>query len=162
MKLLSILLLTAGLTFGLSAQETTETYRKALTQIKNTPEFIKLGSPSITASSQTISFTNQAYAFWLDGLDTRFNDKDFENFFGDLYDSIEIGAFEKIREKRRSKYQLYVSETDTDLFVIELLSRKRKRKAKYPKFYQGKSISFLFEKTETGVRLIKTLTLQNN
>ena len=150
------------LSLGLQAQETTDTYQKAVALIKKTPEFKRTGATTITASKETVSFTNQAYAFWLDGMDTRFGDKNFENFFGDLYQPIEISAFKKVREKRRSRYQLYVSETENDMFVIEMLSRKRKRTAKYPTFYQGGSISFLFEKTATGVRLVETLTLQNN
>ena len=147
---------------GTQAQETTALYQKAVTLLKKTPEFKKTGAASVTTGSKTVSFTNQAYAFWLDGLDTRFADKDFENFFGDLYQPITIESFKKVGKKRRAHYQLYVSETENDLFVIEMLSRKRKRTPKYPKFYQGTSTSFLFEKTETGVRLIETLTLQNN
>lgn len=162
MKVYSILILGLLMACALNAQETRETYEKAIVQLKNTPAFKNSGATALTASSQTISFDNQAYAFWLDGLDTRFNDKDFENFYGDLYQPTEITAFKDVREERRSKYQLFVSETDNELFVIEMLSRKRKRKAKYPQFYQGSSISFLFEKTEDGVRLIETLTLQNN
>lgn len=159
---LSIFITILCLSLGLQAQETTDTYQKAVALIKKTPEFKRTGATTITASKETVSFTNQAYAFWLDGMDTRFGDKNFENFFGDLYQPIEISAFKKVREKRRSRYQLYVSETENDMFVIEMLSRKRKRTAKYPTFYQGGSISFLFEKTATGVRLVETLTLQNN
>ena len=159
---LSIFITILCLSLGLQAQETTETYQKAVDLIKNTPEFKQTGATAIAASAGTVSFTNQAYAFWLDGMDTRFADKDFENFFGDLYQPIEIPTFKKVRDKRRSRYQLYVSETENDMFVIEMLSRKRKRTAKYPTFYQGGSTSFLFEKTATGVRLVETLTLQNN
>lgn len=160
---LSLIITILCLSLGLQAQETTDIYEQAIGLVKKSSVFKQTGATAIATGSKTISFTNQAYAFWLDGLDTRFNDKDFENFFGDLYQPKEIESFKKAGDKRRSKYQLYVSETDTDLFVIEMLSRKRKRKAKYPKFYQGQSISFLFEKTSNGgVRLIETLTLQNN
>jgi len=137
---LSIFIIMLCLSLGLQAQETTETYQKAVSLLKKTPEFKQTGATAITASKQTVSFTNQAYAFWLDGMDTRFGDKNFENFYGDLYQPIEISAFKKVREKRRSRYQLYVSETENDMFVVEMLSRKRERTAKYPTFYQGGSI----------------------
>lgn len=162
MKVVSTLIITLTFSLMITAQETAATYKEAVALVKKTSEFKAVDATDITASSTSISFTNQAYAFWLDGLDTRFKDKDFENFIGDLYQPTTIEPFEEIRDTRRSRHQLYVSETENDLFVIELLSRKRKRKAKYPKFYQGSSISFLFEKTETGVRLIETLRLQNN
>lgn len=162
MKKIITLTLMLSLTLAINAQETMAIYQKAVRLLKKTKEFKDLNISEVTASSQSISFTNQAYAFWLDGLDTRFKDKDFENFYGDLYRPITIETFKEVREQRRSRYQLYVSETEDDLFVIELLSRKRKQKAKYPKFYQGSSISFLFEKTATSVRLIETIKLQNN
>lgn len=162
MKGIITLIIVLSLWPALTAQETTQLYQKAVTLLKKAKEFKDLNITEITASSQSISFTNQAYAFWLDGLDTRFKDKDFENFYGDLYQPIAIETFKNVRDRRRSRYQLYVSETEEDLFVIELLSRKRKRKAKYPKFYQGSSVSFLFEKTTNGVRLIETIKLQNN
>ena len=163
MKKIFVLTLLLFTTVILNAQESTEVYKNAVQLIKNTPAYQNLNRPELSASAQTISFTNQAYAFWLDGMDTRFKNKNFENFFGELYQPIKIKNFRKVRHRRRSKYQLYVSETENNLFVIELLSRKRKQKSKYPEFYQGNSTSFLFEKLAANrVRLIETLRVQNN
>ncbi len=161
MKVSVILLLLFYLNSALNAQETVETYQKAITLIK-----LKKGvsSTNIYATgSQSLSFKNQAYAFWLDGEKKLFKNREFDNFYGDfMYESIEINAFKKAGDKRKSQHQLFVTETVDGLFVIELLSRKRKLKPNYPAFYQGESTSFLFEKIETEVRLVQMLQMQNN
>ena len=131
--------------------------------IKNASVTSNFDEAKFTNSKQTLSFKNQAYAFWLDGETSRFSNDDFDGFLGDfLYEPVTIEAFGDARAKRRAVLQLYVTETVDDLFIIETLWRKRKRKPKYPKFYNGESISYLFEKTDTGIRLVTTLKVQNN
>lgn len=149
-------------TIQLQAQETTGLYLEAISALKQTPEYKELNIEEITSGSQTVSFTNLAYAFWLDGMDTQFEDKDFNNFYGDLYIPIKIKGFKSTKEKGRSKFQLYVSETENSMFIIELLIFKKKQKAKYPEFYNGRSLAFLFEKRDNGLFLVETLSIQNN
>ncbi|TVZ53018.1 hypothetical protein [Dokdonia sp. Hel_I_53] len=145
----------------ITAQETSEIYEHAIAQIRATqPAF---ATTQFATGKKTVSFRNQAYAFWLDGEITRFINQQFSNFYGDfLYNPSTLKSFKKAGDKQRSIYQLYVTETVDDLFIIELLSRKRKQSAKYPEFYQGKSTSYLIEKTEQGVRLLHQLQPQNN
>ena len=146
----------------IQAQESTGLYLEAISALKQTPEYKELNIEEYTSGSQTVSFTNLAYAFWLDGLDTRFEDKNFGEFYGDLYIPTKIKEFKATKEKGRSKFQLYVSETENNLFIIELLIFKKKRKAKYPEFYNGRSLAFLFEKRDNGLFLVETLSIQNN
>lgn len=143
-------------------QETTATYKEAINILKQTEAFKELKALEFTAGSQSVSFTNLAYAFWLEGMDTRFKEKNFENFYGDLYIPIEIKKFKAAKEKKRATIQLYASETEKGMFIIELLISKKKRKAKYPKFYNGKSIAFLFEKRNGSIFLVDNVSIQNN
>ncbi len=146
----------------LQAQESTELYLDAIKILKQTTEYTSLNIEEHTSGSQTVSFTNLAYAFWLDGMDTRFKDKNFENFYGDLYIPIKIKEFKATKQKGRSKAQFYVSETENNMFIIELLLFNKKCKAKYPTFYNGRSFAFLFEKRDGGVFLVESLSIQNN
>ena len=145
------------------AQETAKVYQDALRIIENSPTFKELEVETYTTALKTTSFANQAYAFWLDDSTLEFPDRDFENYFGELYTPIEIPVFKKLRIKRRAKYVFVVTETEHNVFAIEILPFKRKRKGKYPKFYQGKSHSFLFRKDTNGdVKLIHSLGIVNN
>jgi hypothetical protein len=87
---LSLIITILCLSLGLQAQETTDIYKQAIGLVKKSSVFKQTGATAIATGSKTISFTNQAYAFWLDGLDTRFNDKDFENFFGFELEAVEV------------------------------------------------------------------------
>lgn len=147
----------------LTAQENSSVYQEAMQIIENSPTFKKLGVEKYATSITSISFTNQAYAFWLDDQTLVFPDHDFNNYFGELYAPIEIPTFKELRIKKRSKHVFFVSETEHDVFAIELLVFKRKRRGKYPKFYQGKSYSFLFRKGADGsIKLIHNLEIVNN
>lgn len=144
------------------AQENISIYRQALEVIKNSPEFKQLEIERYTLSKQSISFTNSAYAFWLEDPDIQFTDIDFENYFGEFYQPIAIKSFESLRDKRRAKHVFFVSETVQDHFIIELLTHKRKKRGKYPTFYQGTSYSFLFKKEADGnVRYLRTIRIVN-
>lgn len=149
-------------TIQLQAQESTKLYLEAINILTQTTEYTQLNITEYTAGSQTVSFTNLAYAFWLDGMDTRFKDKNFENFYGDLYIPKKIKEFKATRQKGRSKAQLFVSETENNMFIIELLLFDKKRRAKYPTFYNGRSLAFIFEKREGDVFLVESLSIQNN
>ena len=145
------------------SQESAAIYKQAIDLIKNASVTSNFDEAKFTNSKQTLSFKNQAYAFWLDGETSRFSNDDFDGFLGDfLYEPVTIETFGDASAKRRAVLQLYVTETVNDLFIIETLWRKRKRKPKYPKFYNGESISYLFEKTDAGIRLVTTLKVQNN
>lgn len=162
-KILVTLLFLVSLSSLITAQESTSVYQKALSIIENSPTFEKLGVEKYTASINTTSFGNQAYAFWLEDSTLEFPDRDFENYIGELYIPIEIPSFKELRIKRRSKFVFFVSETEHDVFAIELLVFKRKHNQKYPRFYQGKSYSFLFRKdSENSVKLIHNLEIVNN
>ncbi len=147
----------------LYAQESVVIYKEAMNVIENSAQFKNLGVEKYTMSLHTISYKNQAHAFWLIDPFLQLGDYDFENHLGEFYQSIENESFASLRKKRRSKVVFFVTETDTNLFIIELLHFKRKRKAKYPRFYQGKSYSFLFKKeSDTNVKLIRIIELTNN
>ncbi len=147
----------------ISAQESTAIYKEALRIIENSPTFKELGIETYTTSKLTTSFGNQAYAFWLDDSTLEFPDRDFENFFGELYVPIEIPTFKELRKKRRSNFVFVVTETENNRFAIEILVFKRRHRGKFPKFYQGKSYSFLFRKdSENRVKLIHNLEVMNN
>lgn len=147
----------------ITAQEDVSVYQNAMQIIENSPTFKQLGIEKYATSTTSISFTNQAYAFWLDDQTLVFPDHDFNNYFGEFYAPIEISAFKELRIKKRAKHVFFVSETEHDVFAIELLVFKRKRRGKYPKFYQGKSYSFLFRKGSDGsVKLIHNLEIVNN
>ena len=137
-------------------------YKKALTAIENSTAFKQLNIETYSLSRNSISFNNQAYAFWLDDSSLPLGDTDFENYFGELYTPIEIKSFAALSPKRRAKFILFVTETNDNLFVIEVLLLKRKRRAKYPKFYQGVSYSFLFKKEGNDIRLLRSLRVENN
>ena len=144
------------------SQESAATYKKAIAIITNSPEYKNLNIERHTFSKQTISFINSAYAFYLEDPDLAFIDYDFENYFGDFYQPIEIKNFEALRTKKRAKYVFHVSETEQDHFIIELLTHKRKKRGKYPKFYSGTSYSFLFKKEADGsVRYLRTIKIVN-
>ncbi|WP_299767397.1 hypothetical protein [uncultured Dokdonia sp.] len=154
-----------GISFLLStyAQETATVYQDALRIIENSPTFKKLGIETYTTSAKTTSFANQAYAFWLDDQTLEFKDRDFESYFGELYIPIEIPVFKELRTKKRAKHVFIVTETEHNVFAIEILVFKRKRRGKYPKFYQGKSYSFLFRKDSEGnVKLMHNLEIVSN
>ena len=156
----SLLLLFSSL---LSAQEEKATYQEALRIIENTPIYKELGIENYTTSQTTTSFGDQAYAFWLEDSFLKFPDRDFANYFGELYAPIEIPAFRELRTKRRAKHVFFVTETEHNTFAIELLVFKRKRRGKYPKFYQGKSYSFLFRIDKEGkVKFVDELEIVNN
>ena len=143
-------------------QESTATYQKALTVITNSPEFKSLDIDRYTFSKQSISFINSAYAFYLDDPDIQFIEYDFDNYFGEFYQPIEIKEFESLRTKKRAQHILYVSETEQDHFIIELLNFKRKKRGKYPKFYSGASYSFLFKRETNGnVTYLRTIRIVN-
>ncbi|WP_299212977.1 hypothetical protein [uncultured Dokdonia sp.] len=162
-KILVTLLLLVSCSSLISAQENTAIYKEALRIIENSPTYKELGIESYTTSETSISFGNQAYAFWLDDSTLNFPDRDFENYFGELYAPIEIPAFKELCQKRRSKFVFFVTETENNVFVIEILVFNRKRRGKYPKFYQGKSYSFLFRKdAENSVKLMHNLEIVNN
>ncbi len=145
------------------AQESTQLYKKAIDIIKNTPEYKDLQVDNKTFSKESISFINQAYAFHLEEPDLKFIDYDFTFYISDFYLPIEITSFEALRSKRRAKTIFYVSETMDDHFIIEILSFKKKRKAKYPKFYNGVSYSFLFKKnSEMDITYIRSIRIVNN
>jgi len=145
------------------AQEDISLYKRALQQIENSSEFKQLEIDRYGLSANSISFKNQAYAFWLHDSSLKFGNYDFENYFGEIYNTIKIPSFAALPSKRRSKFMFFVTETNHNLFIIELLSFKRKHKEKYPKFYQGISFSFLFKKEGTnGVKLLETIQIQNN
>jgi len=149
--------------FNLIAQETEAIYQDALRIIENSSTFKKLGIEAYTTAKKTTSFANQAYAFWLDDQTLEFQDRDFKNYFGELYIPIEIPIFKQLRVKRRAKYVFIVTETEHNKFAIEILRFKRNRRGKYPKFYQGISYSFLFRKdAKNSVKLIHNLEIMNN
>ena len=144
------------------AQESATTYKKAVDVVINSPEFKSLAIERYTFSKQSISFINSAYAFYLEDPDWAFIDYDFDNYFGEFYQPIEILEFQSLREKKRAPNILYVSETEQDHFIIELLTFKRKKRSKYPKFYNGASYSFLFKKEANGdVRYLRTIRIVN-
>ena len=122
------------------SQESAATYEKAVTIVTNGAEFKALDIDSYTFSKESISFINSAYAFYLEDPDLAFIDYDFENYFGEFYQPIEMKSFASLREKRRARHILHVSETVQDHFIIELHIHKRKKRGKYPKFYQGLSL----------------------
>mgnify|MGYP000377380012 CR=1 FL=1 len=162
-KILATLLLLISFSNLISAQESTMIYKEALRIIENSPTFKELGIEAYTTSELTTSFANQAYAFWLDDSTLEFRDRDFDNYFGELYAPIKIPTFKELRIKRRAKYVFVVTETEHDVFAIEILPFKRKHRGKYPKFYQGKSYSFLFRKdSETSVKLIHNMEIVSN
>ena len=164
MKKIFVTLL-AVVTFSsvISAQESAAVYKEALQIIENSPTFKELGIETYTTSQTTTSFGNQAYAFWLDDSTLEFPDRDFENYYGELYAPITIPAFKELRKKRRAKFVFVVTETEHNKFAIEILTFKRKHRSKYPKFYQGKSYSFLFRKdSENRVKLIHNLEIVSN
>lgn len=162
-KILVTLLLFLSFSGLISAQESAAVYKEALRIIENSPTYKELGIETYTTSKNTTSFGNQAYAFWLDDSTLDFPDRDFENYFGELYVPIEIPAFKELRKKRRAPYVFVVTETEHNKFAIEILTFNRKRRAKYPKFYQGKSYSFLFRKdAENKVKLIHNLEIVSN
>jgi len=143
-------------------QESAITYEKAVTIVTNSTEFKALDIDRHTFSNESISFINSAYAFYLEDPDLAFIEYDFENYFGEFYQPIEIKNFASLREKRRARHILHVSETEQDHFIIELHSHKRKKRGKYPKFYQGTSYSFLFKKEDDGeVTYIRTIKIVN-
>ncbi|WP_299679198.1 hypothetical protein [uncultured Dokdonia sp.] len=162
-KILVTLLLVTSFLHITYAQETAKVYQEALRIIENSPTYKELGIDNYTTVIRTTSFANQAYAFWLDDQTLTFKDRDFENYFGELYTPIEIPVFKELRTKRRAKHLFVVTETEHDIFAIEILVFKRKRRGKYPKFYQGKSYSFLFRKgVDNRVKLIHNLEIVNN
>lgn len=162
-KILVTLLLLVSFSSLVFAQESAAIYKEALRIIENSPTYKELGIETYTTSATTTSFANQAYAFWLDDSTLEFPDRDFENYFGELYNPIEINTFKELRIKRRAPFVFVVTETEHDVFAIEILVFKRKRRSKYPKFYQGKSYSFLFRKdAENKVKLIHNLEIVNN
>lgn len=162
-KILVTLLLLVSFSSLISAQESAAIYKEALRIIENSPTFKELGIETYTTSKKTTSFGNQAYAFWLDDSTLEFRDRDFENYFGELYTPIEIPSFKELRVKRRSNFVFVVTETEHDVFAIEILVFKRRHRGKFPKFYQGKSYSFLFRKdSETSVKLIHNLKIVSN
>jgi len=161
-KILVILLLITSF-LNITAQETETVYQDALRIIENSPTFKKLGIETYTTAKKTTSFANQTYAFWLDDQTLEFQDRDFENYFGELYVPIEIPIFKELRTKKRAKHVFIVTESEHNVFAIEILVFKRKRRGKYPKFYQGKSYSFLFRKdSDNNVKLIHNLEIVNN
>jgi hypothetical protein len=144
------------------SQESAATYEKAVTIVTNSTAFKALAIDRYTLSKASISFINSAYAFYLEDPDLAFIDYDFENYFGEFYQPTEIRSFASLREKRRARHILHVSETVQDHFIIELHSHKRKKRGKYPKFYQGTSYSYLFKKEASGdVRYIRTIKIVN-
>lgn len=162
-KILITLLLVTSMLQLTYAQETAAVYKDALRIIENSPTYKKLGIEAYTTAIKTTSFANQAYAFWLDDQTLTFKDRDFENYFGELYIPIEIPPFKELRTKRRAKHLFVVTETEHNKFAIEILVFKRKRRGKYPKFYQGKSYSFLFRKeADNSVKLIHNMEVVNN
>lgn len=162
-KMLTILLLFLSFLSVMSAQESAAIYKEALRIIENSPTYKELGIETYTTSKTTTSFGDQAYAFWLDDSTLEFPDRDFENYFGELYVPIEILAFKELRKKRRAKFVFVVTESEHNKFAIEILTFNRKKRAKYPKFYQGKSYSFLFRKDSEGkVKLIHNLEIVSN
>lgn len=144
------------------AQENAATYQKAMTIIENSTEFKTLKIDRYTFSKKSISFINSAYAFHLEDPDLAFIDYDFDNYFGEFYQPIEILSFYSLKDKRRAKHVFHVSETEQNHFIIEMHTHKRKKRGKFPKFYQGTSYSFLFKKEETGdVRYLRTIRIVN-
>jgi len=133
-KIFVTLLLLVLISSVISAQERTAIYKEALQIIENSPTFKELGIETYTTSEITTSFGNQAYAFWLDDSTLEFPDRDFENYFGELYVPIKIPEFKELRKKRRAKFVLVVTETEHNKFGIEMLTLNRKRRSKYPKF----------------------------
>jgi len=162
MKQLFSLVLILSFAFNTVAQESPETYQRALAIVKNSSEFKSMNIDRYTVSKQSISFINSAYAFYLEDPDLAFIDYDFENYFGEFYQPIDIKEFESLREKRRAKHILFVSETEQDHFIIELLNFKRRKRGKYPKFYSGVSYSFLFKKeADDSVKYLRTIRIAN-
>ena len=162
-KIFVTLLLVVSFSSLISAQESNAVYKEALRIIENSPTYKELGIETYTTSKTTTSFGDQAYAFWLDDSTLEFPDRDFANYFGEFYAPVEIPAFKELRKKRRAKFVFVVTETEHNKFAIEILTFNRKKRAKYPKFYQGKSYSFLFRKDSEGkVKLIHNLEIVSN
>lgn len=162
-KIVITILLSLSFSSSINAQETISIYKEALRIIENSSIYKNLNIENYSTSQMTTSFGNQAYAFWLEDPFLEFPDRDFENYFGELYTPIEIPVFKELRTKRRAKHVFFVTETEHNVFAIELLTFKRKRRGKYPKFYQGKSYSFLFRKEKDGkLQLVDELEIVNN
>lgn len=163
MRIIYTLYLLVCFTGTMLSQENAAVYEQALIIIKNSPEFKSLQIERYATSKQSISFINSAYAFYLEDPDLAFIDYDFENYFGEFYQPIEIKSFYSLRDKRKARHILHVSETTQDHFIIELHTHKRKKRGKYPKFYQGTSYSFLFKKeTDAKVKYVRTIRIVNN
>ena len=162
MRLLYTIALLLCFTANLVSQESAAVYEQAIEVIKNSPEFKNQQIERFTVSKKSISFINSAYAFYLEDPDLAFIDYDFDNYFGEFYQPIEIKTFHSLREKRRAKHVLHVSETVQDHFIIEMHTHKRKKRGKYPKFYNGTSYSFLFKKEANNVvRYLRTIRIVN-
>lgn len=162
MKRIQFTILLFACTLAAVAQESAAVYEQAINIIKNNPEFKNQQVERFTVSKKSISFINSAYAFHLEDPDLAFIDYDFDNYFGEFYQPIEIKTFHSLREKRRAKHILHVSETEQNHFIIEMHTHKRKKRGKYPKFYQGTSYSFLFKKEADGnVKYLRTIKIVN-
>ena len=158
------ILILALLTLSLAGygQESTATYKRAVDVVINSSEFKRLNVDKHTFSKQSISFLNSAYAFYLEDPNLQFIEYNFDNYFGTLYQPIEINEFKALGKRKKAQHILYVSETEQDHFIIELLHFKRKKRSKYPKFYKGVSYSFLFKKEVNGdVTYIRTIRIVN-
>ncbi len=162
MRILFIVPLFLCFAANLMSQESAAVYEQAIEVIKNSPEFKNQQVERFTVSKKSISFINSAYAFYLEDPDLAFIDYDFDNYFGEFYQPIEIKTFHSLREKRRAKHVLHVSETVQDHFIIEIHTHKRKKRGKYPKFYNGTSYSYLFKKEDNGdVTYLRTIRIVN-